>query len=139
MIVRNFSLAPKWWQTYSCVLIWRVPQKLRRERIERMLLARLRRGILCVETNGLQRFFAPTVWQRLYLLWVFRHFRRLPLGVLSESNRACVERVCNQPAVAGDPDLVMGVVECELTPLKKAPQPAPLFRTQTSEPNRAAQ
>jgi hypothetical protein len=92
-----------------------------------------------VETNGLQRFFAPTMWQRLYLLWVFRNFRRLPLGVLSEGNRVCVERVCARPAVAGDPDLVMGIVECELTPLKKASQSVPFFHPQASEPNRAAQ
>jgi hypothetical protein len=104
-----------------------------------MSLARLRRGILCVETNGLQRFFAPTLWQRLYLLWVFRNFRRLPVGVLSAGNRAWLERVCEQPVVAGDPDFVMGVVECELTPQKKSSQAVLFFRSQASEPKQAAQ
>jgi hypothetical protein len=102
------------------------------------MLARLHRGILCVETNGVQRYFAPTLLQRLYLLWLFRNFRRLPLSVLSTNNRACLERVCARPAVPGDPDLVMGVVECELTPQKKTPQSVPLFRAQASEPKRAA-
>ncbi|MGE0407245.1 MAG: hypothetical protein AB7O65_13190 [Candidatus Korobacteraceae bacterium] len=103
-----------------------------------MWLARLRRGTLCVETNGHQRFFSPTLWQRLYLLWVFRHFRRLPLGVLNSSNRACVERICEHPSVENDPDLVMGVVECEMTPPKKASQAVAFFHPQTSQAKRAA-
>mgnify|MGYP006213217867 CR=1 FL=1 len=102
------------------------------------MLARLQRGMLCVETNGLQRYFSPTLWQRLYLFWVFRHFRRLPLGVLSPGNRACVERVCTRPAAGGDPDLVMGVVECELSPPRKAAQSVRLFHPQASQAKRAA-
>ena len=63
----------------------------------------------------------------------FRHFRRLPLGVLSESNRACVERVCAQPAVAADPDLVNGV-GTRAHAIEKVPLQPPCFRPQTSEP-----
>ncbi|HVZ60018.1 MAG TPA: hypothetical protein VG892_04460 [Terriglobales bacterium] len=102
-----------------------------------MVLARLLRGTLCVETNGIQRLFAPTLLQRIYLFWVFRNFQRLPLNVLNENDRACVERACSRPGTAGDPDLIMGVVECDLPPPKKAAQSAPLFHSQSGSAKRA--
>jgi hypothetical protein len=103
-----------------------------------MWFARLRRGTLCVETNGIKRFFAPTLLDRLYLLWLFRNFRHLPLSVLTEKNRAYVEQVCTRPGAGGDPDFEMGVVECELAAPKKASQSTPLFRPQATQIKRAA-
>ncbi len=103
-----------------------------------MWFARLLRGTLCVETNGIQRYYAPTLLERLYLFWVFRNFRRLPLSVLSAKNRACIDRVCTRPGVANDPDLVMGVVEYQLAPPKKAAQTALMFRSQPVQVKRAA-
>jgi hypothetical protein len=94
--------------------------------------------MLCVETNGMERFFAPTLLERIYLFWVFRNFRRLSLNVLSEKNRACIERVCGRPGVAGDPDLVVGVVECELALPKKSVQPAVVFPAHATHAKRAA-
>jgi hypothetical protein len=97
-----------------------------------MWFARFRRGTLCIETNGMQRFFAPTLTEHIYLFWLFRHFRRLPLNVLSERDRAWLERVCSRPGVPPDPDFVVGVIECDLPAPKKAPHTAPLFRPETA-------
>ncbi len=102
-----------------------------------MWFARIRRGTLCVETYAGKRFFAPSFFQRLYLFWLFRHFHRLPLNVLGARDRACVERVCSRKGVAGDPELVVGIVECELLPPKKASQPAPLFQPGAAQIKRA--
>ena len=102
------------------------------------MFARLLRGTLCVESNGIRRFFTPTLLERLYLLWIFRNFHHLPLNVLGPKDRACIERVCARPGVGGDPDLVVGVVECEMVPPKKAAQAASLFHPQAASAKRAS-
>ena len=99
-----------------------------------MFFAKFRRGTLCVDTNGMQRFFAPTFFELLYLFWLFRHFHHVPLNVLGDRDRSWVERVCSSgPGVPGDPELVIGVVDCDLPAPKKQAQPAQAFHPREAE------
>src|SRR5262249_26562687 len=40
------------------------------------------------------RYLKPTLFQRLYLLWVFRNFQTLPLKVLNARQQKLVEAMC---------------------------------------------
>jgi hypothetical protein len=42
------------------------------------------------------RFIELTFSQRLYLVWIFRHFETLPLQVLSNRQRALIDALCLQ-------------------------------------------
>ena len=48
-----------------------------------MLIGKLSSGVLRVLTPLGPRYIRPTFWQRVYLLWTFRHFDLLPLQVLT--------------------------------------------------------
>ena len=48
-----------------------------------MWFEKLFSGVLCVLTPLGPRYIKPSFGQRIYLLWVFRHFHILPLQVLN--------------------------------------------------------
>jgi TonB family protein len=86
-----------------------------------MLLDRLESGYLLFETRqGLVRVELSKK-QRIYLLWTFRNFRQLSLPLLSGRQRRLVNDVFLNGAkatkVAGDPSLVIGVVENFVPPM----------------------
>jgi hypothetical protein len=51
-------------------------------------------GMLRVLTPLGPRYIKPSFLQRLLLLWIFRHFRILPMQVLSPWQRTLVESLC---------------------------------------------
>jgi hypothetical protein len=61
-----------------------------------MWLEKLSCGVLRVMTPLGPRYLKPSFGQRLYLLWVFRHFQTLPLKVLSARQQRLVEALCEE-------------------------------------------
>ncbi len=54
------------------------------------MLQKLRAGVLRLRTPLGVRYVQPTFSERLYLLWVFRHFAHLPAQVLTGRAQALV-------------------------------------------------
>jgi len=61
-----------------------------------MWMQKLSDGMLRVLTPLGPRYIRPTFLQRIYILWIFRHFHVLPLQVLSGRQRALIESLCAQ-------------------------------------------
>jgi len=59
-----------------------------------MWIDKLSDGVLRVLTPLGPRYLRPAFKQRVYLLWMFRHFQTLPLQVLSPRQRKLVEALC---------------------------------------------
>ncbi len=59
-----------------------------------MWMRKLSTGVLRVVTPIGPRYIRPSFSQRLYLLWIFRHFEMLPLQVLSNRQRALIDALC---------------------------------------------
>jgi len=57
-------------------------------------------GVLRVLTPLGARYFRPSLLQRLYLLWIFRHFDALPVKVLTPSQLEFIEGICQQEALS---------------------------------------
>jgi len=54
-------------------------------------------GVLRVLTPLGPRYIRLSIGQRIYLMWVFRHFQVLPLQVLSSRQRRVVDALCVEP------------------------------------------
>ncbi len=80
-----------------------------------MLLDKLESGIVALETECGPVYVQPSGWERLYLLWTFRHFNSLPLKTLNSRQRKLVERLprCSvrSPRIGLDRMRVIGTVE----------------------------
>lgn len=80
-----------------------------------MLLDKLESGIVALETECGPVYVQPSGWERLYLLWTFRHFNSLPLKTLNSRQRKLVERLprCSvrNPRIGLDRMQVIGTVE----------------------------
>lgn len=59
-----------------------------------MWLEKFSSGVLRVLTPLGPRYLNPSFLQRLYLIWVFRHFETLPVKVLSSRQRRMIEVMC---------------------------------------------
>jgi hypothetical protein len=59
-----------------------------------MLIEKLSEGVLCIHTPLGPRYLRPSFWQRLYLIWIFRHFDSLPQQVLKMREQRFVETLC---------------------------------------------
>lgn len=59
-----------------------------------MWLEKLTQGVLCVLTPLGPRYVKPSFSQRVYLLWVFRHFHVLPPQVLTDRQQRLIESLC---------------------------------------------
>ena len=62
-----------------------------------MWIEKLFAGVLRVLTPLGPRYIKPSLAQRIYLLWVFRHFRVLPLQVLTSRQRRVIDALCVEP------------------------------------------
>ena len=62
-----------------------------------MWLEKLFAGILRVLTPLGARYIQPSFAQRIYLLWIFRHFKVLPLQVLTPRQRRVIDALCVEP------------------------------------------
>ena len=55
---------------------------------------KLRWGVLRLVTTVGPRYIQPSFLERVYLLWVFRHFSVLPQNVLSRRALCLIENLC---------------------------------------------
>ena len=62
-----------------------------------MWIEKLFAGVLRVLTPLGSRYIRPSLAQRIYLLWVFRHFHVLPLQVLTPRQRRLIDALCVEP------------------------------------------
>jgi hypothetical protein len=63
-------------------------------------------GVLRIVTPMGSRFTRPPLLQRLYLLWIFRHFQMLPLQVLTSRQQRFIDTLCTQGHLATTPKTV---------------------------------
>jgi len=81
-----------------------------------MSIAKIRDGLVEIYCDGECRYVRPSFWERSYLLWVFRNFRRLPVQVLSSGQQQMLERLARRARAPLrseriDPLLVIGRAE----------------------------
>jgi hypothetical protein len=62
-----------------------------------MWIQKLFTGVLCVLTPLGARYIKPSLGQRIYLLWIFRHFKVLPLQVLTARQRRVIDALWVEP------------------------------------------
>ena len=61
-----------------------------------MWTEKLSAGVLRILTPLGPRYLKPSLTQRIYLLWVFRNFEKLPLQVLSLRQRKFIATLCDE-------------------------------------------
>jgi hypothetical protein len=59
-----------------------------------MWIEKLSGGVLRVLTPVGPRYIRPQLSQRIYLLWIFRHFAMLPLQVLNQRQQKLIDALC---------------------------------------------
>jgi hypothetical protein len=62
-----------------------------------MWLEKMFAGVLRVLTPLGPRYIKLSLAQRIYLLWIFRHFQVLPLQVLTRRQRRFMDVLCVEP------------------------------------------
>jgi hypothetical protein len=73
---------------------------LRFQVVPGMLIEKLAEGVVRVQTPIGPRYVMPSFLQRLYLVWVFRHFDILPHAVLSRRQQRMIDEMCGQQRFA---------------------------------------
>jgi hypothetical protein len=61
-----------------------------------MLIDKICRGVLAVETDCGVRYVQPALAERIRLLWTFRNFSLLPEEVLNRNERALIDSLCQK-------------------------------------------
>jgi hypothetical protein len=61
-----------------------------------MLIEKLADGVVQVQTPIGPRFLMPSFLQRIYFVWMFRHFPILPHAVLSNAQKRMIDRLCSE-------------------------------------------
>jgi TonB family protein len=108
-----------------------------------VLLERLESGLLLFETPQGRVPVELSLWQRAYLLWTFRNFRRLSLPLLNSRQASMVRTIAQKNAGSisrsYDPSLVIGVVESFKLPtvaastgIEAKPELSPVTKTATT-------
>ena len=89
-----------------------------------MWIEKLFAGVLRVLTPLGARYINPTLAQRIYLLWIFRHFNVLPLPVLTPRQRRVIDAMCVEPRFVPFTD-ARGLESPILGTLERRPPVAP--------------
>src|SRR5437660_10950519 len=58
------------------------------------LAHKIRYGVMELRTDIGLAYARPTFWQRIYLLWTFRNFHRLPKEVLNRRQQKLIDKLC---------------------------------------------
>jgi hypothetical protein len=61
-----------------------------------MWIEKLSDGVVQVQTPIGPRYVMPSFLQRVYFLWMFRHFPILPHAVLSHGQQRMIDRLCSE-------------------------------------------
>ena len=99
-----------------------------------MWMQKLSDGVLRVLTPLGPRYIRPTFLQRVYILWIFRHFRVLPLQVLSRRQRALIESLCAQQRFVS----LSPASECEYAPILGTVERRPPVEVETAPPRKSS-
>ena len=59
-----------------------------------MWIDKLAEGVVRLVTTLGPRYLQPSLLQRLYLIWVFRHFHSLPHQVLNRRQQRLIDELC---------------------------------------------
>ena len=88
---------------------------------------KIRTGLLELRTpNGLL-YASPTFWQRLYLLWTFRHFRSLSRRVLSQRQQELIDQLSQTAIALGHGKVVRASIIGAVEDIAKiSPRPRPV-------------
>ena len=65
-----------------------------------MLIEKLTAGVVQVQTPIGPRYLMPSFLQRLYMVWMFRHFPILPHAVLNRRQQRLIDRMCSEQRFA---------------------------------------
>lgn len=65
-----------------------------------MFIEKLADGVVRVQTPIGPRYLMPSFLQRVYLMWMFRHFPILPHAVLSRRQQRMIDRMCAEQRFA---------------------------------------
>lgn len=85
-------------------------------------------GVLRVLTPLGPRYIRPsTVQQRLYLIWIFRHFPSLPHQVLSPRQRKLIDRLCSEQWSTSQ-------IDCKDSPIIGTIERLPAFSSSEAAP-----
>jgi hypothetical protein len=93
-----------------------------------MLIEKLAAGVVRIVTPVGPRYIRLTLSQRLYFLWIFRHFDKLPQQVLSDRQQRFIDELCVEHHFISLPSTmdeapVIGTLE--RVPLKQVEEKAP--------------
>ena len=104
-----------------------------------MWIEKLSDGVVQVQTAIGPRYLMPSFLQRVYFLWMFRHFPILPQAVLSGVQQRMIDRLCSEQRFVSmayadgmDDAPVIGTVERRPNP-KMGPDSLPPRRPVASE------
>ena len=61
-----------------------------------MWIDKLADGVVQVQTPIGPRYLMPSFLQRVYFLWMFRHFPILPHAVLRNGQKRMIDRLCSE-------------------------------------------
>src|SRR5271155_3255322 len=61
-----------------------------------MWIDKLADGVVQVQTAIGPRYVMPSLLQRVYFLWMFRHFAILPHAVLNSWQQRLIDRLCSE-------------------------------------------
>jgi hypothetical protein len=61
-----------------------------------MWIEKLSEGVVQVQTPIGPRYLMPSFLQRVYFLWMFRHFAILPHAVLATWQQRMIDRLCSE-------------------------------------------
>ena len=61
-----------------------------------MWIEKLSDGVVQVQTPIGPRYVMPSFLQRVYFVWMFRHFPILPHAVLSTGQQRMIDRLCSE-------------------------------------------
>ena len=97
-----------------------------------MWLEKLSSGVLRVLTPLGPRYLNPSFAQRLYIIWIFRHFDTLPVKVLTSRQRQLIELMCaNNQFIS----VAIGVDEAPVLGTLEQRPPVPIVQTGLRRPN----
>ena len=63
-------------------------------------LQKIRSGLVELRSSQGPLYVSPSFWQRIYLLWIFRNFHRLPMQVLDRRQQQLIEKLGRTALVA---------------------------------------
>jgi hypothetical protein len=97
-----------------------------------MWIEKLSTGVLRVLTPVGPRYIKPALSQRIYLLWIFRHFQMLPLQVLSLRQQQLIDALCAERRFVTIPQ----TIELEDSPVLGTVEWRPRVEAEDAPPSR---